>query len=296
MATKSDPLVIRLLRDAQRYPILTPEHEREVALAWRQDRDRAALDELVGSHVRLVVKVARAFGGYGLPLADLVAEGNLGLIEAAGRFEPERGCRFSTYAIWWIRAAIQEYILRSWSLVKIGTTAAQKTLFFNLRRLKQKLDQLEPGDLPPEIATAIAAHLKVSERDVIETNRRMSDGGDHSLDTAIDGDSDTSRLDLLPDERPIQDVMVADIEERHRRHQLMQVALTTLAPRERNVIVERRLKETPATFEELSQRYAVSRERVRQIEARAISKMAAAVANLEKSASPAPAFVLRLPA
>jgi len=277
MAIKSDPLVIQLLRDAQRFPILTAEHERKITLAWRQDRDRAALDELVGSHVRLVVKVARSFDGYGLPLADLVAEGNLGLMEAAERFDPKRGCRFSTYANWWIRAAIQEHVLRSWSLVKIGTTAAQKKLFFNLRRLKQKLDILEPGDLPPEAATAIAVHLNVPEREVVEMNRRMN-GADHSLNAAVVIDGDSDWLDLLADERPIQDVVVGDIKEGHHRRRLMLAALTTLDPRERDIIVTRQLTETPATLEKLSRRYAVSRERIRQIEASAISKMATSVA------------------
>ena len=293
MAIKPDALVTRLLRDAQRYPILTVEREREIALAWRQDRDRAALDELVGSHVRLVVKLARAFGGYGLPLADLVAEGNLGLMEAAERFDPEHGCRFSTYAIWWIRAAIQEHVLRSWSLVKIGTTAAQKKLFFNLRRLKQKLDQFESGDLAPETAAAIASYLNVPEREVIEMNGRMS-GADNSLDTAVAGDSESNWLDLLPDERPLQDVAVGEIEEGLRRRRLMAAALTTLSLRERDIIAERRLKGTPATFDELSHRYAVSRERIRQIELSAISKLAASVAGLGKNSSPALAFESRL--
>jgi RNA polymerase sigma-32 factor len=284
MAIKPDPLVIRLLRDAQRYPILTAEHEREIALAWRQDRDRAALDELVGSHVRLVVKVARGFRGYGLPLADLVAEGNLGLMDAAERFEPERGCRFATYAIWWIRAAIQQYVLRSWSLVKIGTTAAQKKIFFNLRRLKQELDQFELGDLAPETTTAIASNLNVPEKEVTEMNRRMN-GADHSLNAAVGGDSESDWLDLLPDERPIQDVVIGDIEEGRCRRRLMLAAVTTLDLRERDIIAARRLKETPATFEELSQRYAVSRERIRQIEASAISKMAASVTRQSRKSS-----------
>jgi len=293
MPMKPDALLTRLMSEAQRYPLLTPERERKLAEDWRRHRDRAARDELVGSHVRLVVKLARAFGGYGLPLADLVAEGNLGLVEAAERFDPERGCRFSTYAIWWIRAAIQEHVLRSWSLVKIGTTAAQKKLFFNLRRLKQKLDQFQSGDLTPETAAAIASHLNVPEREVIEMNGRMS-GADNSLDTTVTGESESSWLDLLPDERPLQDVAVGEIEEGYRRRRLMAAALATLSLRERDIIAERRLKETPATFDELSHRYAVSRERIRQIELSAISKLAAFVAGLGKNPSPVHAFESRL--
>jgi len=277
MSMKVDPLVMRLLRETQRYPMLTHEREREIAAAWRQHRDRAALDELLGSHVRLVVKIARGFGGYGLPLADLVSEGNIGLMEAAERFEPDRGFRFATYAIWWIRAGMQEYVLRSWSLVKIGTTSAQKKLFFNLRRLKGTLDHFEPGDIAPEFVAAIALHLRVSETEVIDMNRRM-DGMDNSLNAMTSTRSDSDWLELLPDERPIQDAVVGDIEEGHRRRQLMADAFYTLNPRERDIIVERRLKETPATFDVLSQRYAVSRERIRQIEVSAISKMAANVA------------------
>ena len=276
MNTKMDTSLVRFVEEAKRYPMLSPERENEIALAWRDKGDRVALDTLVGSHLRLVVKIARGFAGYGLPLADLVAEGNVGLMQAAEKFDPDRGFRFATYAMWWIRAAIQEYILHSWSLVKIGTTAAQKKLFFNLRRLKARLQQFDQGDLLPETVTSIAMTLDVPEAEVIEMNRRLS-GPDNSLNAVLGTDADSEWLELLPDERPSQEVVIGDLEESRRRRDLLGAALKKLNPREREIVVERRLKDEPATLEELSHRYAVSRERIRQIEVRAVEKLQRAV-------------------
>ena len=276
MSMKLDSSLVRFVEEAKRYPMLSPERENELALKWRDHRDRAALDSLVGSHLRLVVKIARGFAGYGLPLADLVAEGNVGLMQAAEKFDPDRGFRFATYAMWWIRASIQEYILHSWSLVKIGTTAAQKKLFFNLRRLKAQLQQFEQGDLTPETVSAIARDLDVPEAEVIEMNRRLS-GPDNSLNAMLGTEADSEWLELLPDERPSQETVIGDLEEGRRRRDLLGAALKKLNPREREIVVERRLKDEPATLEELSHRYAVSRERIRQIEVRAVEKLQKAV-------------------
>ena len=276
MSAKLESSLVRFVEEAKRYPMLSPERENEVALAWRDRGDRAALEILVGSHLRLVVKIARGFAGYGLPLADLVAEGNVGLMQAAEKFDPDRGFRFATYAMWWIRASIQEYILHSWSLVKIGTTAAQKKLFFNLRRLKAQLQQFDQGDLLPETVRSIAQNLNVPEAEVIEMNRRLG-GPDNSLNAMLGTDADSEWLELLPDERPNQEIVVGNIEEGRRRRDLLGAALKKLKPREREIVVERRLKDEPATLEELSHRYAVSRERIRQIEVRAVEKLQRAV-------------------
>jgi len=276
MTTKLDTSLVRFVEEAKRYPMLSAERERELATAWRERGDRVALDQLVGSHLRLVVKIARGFAGYGLPLADLVAEGNVGVMQAAEKFAPDRGFRFATYAMWWIRAAIQEYILHSWSLVKIGTTAAQKKLFFNLRRMKWRLQEFEQGDLSPESVTRIATDLDVPEDEVIEMNRRLG-GPDNSLNAMLGADADSEWLAMLPDERPSQEVVIGNIEEWRRRRDLLGVALKKLNPREREIVVERRLKDEPATLEELSHRYAVSRERIRQIEVRAVEKLQKAV-------------------
>jgi RNA polymerase sigma-32 factor len=226
----------------------------------------------------LVVKIARGFAGYGLPLADLVAEGNVGLMQAAQKFDPGRGFRFSTYAMWWVRAAIHEYVLHSWSLVKIGTTAAQKKLFFNLRRLKSCLQEVDQRDLRPESVAAIATHLDVPEAAVVEMNGRLS-GQDNSLNAALGGDAQSELLELLPDERPSQEMLVGDSEENRRRRNLLAAALKMLNSREREILVERRLKDEPATLEELSLRYAVSRERIRQIEVGAIEKLRRSMLN-----------------
>ena len=275
MNRKLDSVLVRFVEEAKRFPMLSPEREQELARAWRDQRDRAALEHLVGSHLRLVIKIARGFAGYGLPLADLVAEGNVGLMQAAEKFDPSRGFRFATYAMWWIRAAIQEYILHSWSLVKMGTTAAQKKLFFNLRNLKGQMAELDQGDLSPEAVTKIATDLDVPESEVIEMNRRLA-GADNSLNALIGGggiDSDAEWLDMLPDEGPSQETIVGDRRELRQRRELLDVALKKLNARERDIIFERRLKDEPSTLEELSHRYAVSRERIRQIEVRAFEKL-----------------------
>jgi RNA polymerase sigma-32 factor len=275
MNRKMDSVLVRFVEEAKRYPMLSPEREQKLARAWRDEGDRDALEQLVGSHLRLVVKIARGFAGYGLPLADLVAEGNVGLMQAAEKFDPTRGFRFATYAMWWIRAAIQEYILHSWSLVKMGTTAAQKKLFFNLRKLKGQMEELEQGDLSSEAVAKIATELDVPESEVIEMNRRLA-GADNSLNALIGGggvDSESEWLDMLPDEGPSQETIVGDRRELRQRRELLDVALKKLNARERDIIFERRLKDEPSTLEELSHRYAVSRERIRQIEVRAFEKL-----------------------
>jgi RNA polymerase sigma-32 factor len=274
MSRRLDTTLVRFVEEAKRYPMLSPEREQELAHAWRDRQDRAALTQLVGSHLRLVVKIARGFTGYGLALSDLVAEGNVGLMQAAEKFDPNRGFRFATYAMWWIRASIQEYILHSWSLVKMGTTAAQKKLFFNLRRLKGQMDELEQGDLLPETVTKIATELDVAESEVVEMNRRLA-GADNSLNAMMGStpDSDSEWLDMLPDESPSQETLLGERKELQQRRALLDVALKKLNPRERDIIFERRLKDEPSTLEELSHRYAVSRERIRQIEVRAFEKL-----------------------
>jgi RNA polymerase sigma-32 factor len=273
MNHKLDTTLVRFVEEAKRFPMLSPEREQELARAWKDHEDRSALEHLVGSHLRLVVKIARGFTGYGLPLADLVAEGNVGLMQAAEKFDPDRGFRFATYAMWWIRASIQEYILHSWSLVKMGTTAAQKKLFFNLRRLKGQMAELDQGDLPPEAVAKIATELDVPEAEVIEMNRRLA-GSDNSLNAVMGGvEGDSEWLDMLPDEGPSQETIVGDRKELRQRREMLDVALKKLNPRERDIIFERRLKDEPSTLEELSHRYAVSRERIRQIEVRAFEKL-----------------------
>jgi RNA polymerase sigma-32 factor len=264
--------VAQLLTDAKRFPMLSPEREQELALAWRVDGDEAALRDLVGSHLRLVIKIARGFAGYGLPISDLIAEGNVGLMQAAQKFDPDRGFRFATYAMWWIRAAIQEYILHSTSIVKMGTTAAQKKLFFNLRQLKGRLEQFEAGDLSPESVATIAAELSVPEKDVVEMNRRMS-GADGSLNETVLDDGETEWLDRLVDERPSQETVVAEADEMTQRRKLLGEAMARLNAREREILVERRLREEPLTLEDLSRRFHVSRERIRQLEVRAVDKL-----------------------
>ncbi|MGQ9369630.1 RNA polymerase sigma factor RpoH [Azospirillum sp. ST 5-10] len=266
----------RYVEESKRYPILAPEVEHGLAVGWRTRGDVAALEKLVGSHLRLVIKIARGFAGYGLPLVDLVAEGNVGLMQAAQKFDPERGFRFATYATWWIRAAIQEYILHSWSLVKMGTTAAQKKLFFNLRRLKSRLEELEQGDLSPATVTAIATELGVPENEVVEMNRRLA-STDSSLDATLSSDGETNWLELLADDRPSQETLIADADEMALRRRLVGQALERLDDRERRILFERRLKDNPSTLEALSQQFSVSRERVRQIEVRAFEKLQKAV-------------------
>lgn len=271
MVSNLDSTFSRLVQMGKRYPMLTPKREREIIKAWQERGERAAIDELVGSHMRLVVKIANRFAGYGLPMADLASEGNLGLIRAANRFDVTRGVRFASYAKWWIRAAIQQYVLRSWSLVRIGTTAAQRRLFFNLRRLKAKLDSVSEDDLAPEALAAIATELDVKEAEVVRMNWRLG-GGDSSLN-AVRGASESEWLELLPDERPTHEAAIIASEDMRRRKRALNSALDELESRERAIFIERRLTSAPATLDELSCRYAISRERIRQIEARALDKI-----------------------
>ena len=278
---RGDALAL-LLTDARRFPILSPERELDLARAWRDDGDQAALQDLVGSHLRLVIKIARGFAGYGLPVSDLIAEGNVGLMQAAQKFDPDRGFRFATYAMWWIRAAIQEHILHSTSIVKMGTTAAQKKLFFNLRQLKGRLEQFEAGDLPPEAVATIATELEVPEKDVVEMNRRMS-AADGSLNETVLEDGEIEWLDRLVDERPSQEAMLAEADEMTQRRKLLGEAMAGLNAREREILVERRLRDEPLTLEDLSRRFHVSRERIRQLEVRAVDKLRKGMLGAAKS-------------
>ncbi len=261
----------RYADEVRNFPMLVPEQERLLSEAWRDRRDPEAARLLVGSHLRYVIKIARGFRGYGLPMEDLIAEGNVGLMQAVEKFDPDRGFRLATYALWWIRATIQEYILHNWSLVKMGTTAAQKKLFFNLRTLKGRMRQLEDGDLAPETVRTIADELQVSVQDVVDMNRRLS--GDRSLNSQIGEEPGTEWQDLLVDHRPDQESSLGDNEVSALRRGLLEEALTKLNDRERHIVRERRLKDDPPTLEELSKVYSVSRERVRQIEERAFDKL-----------------------
>ena len=270
----------RYLAEIRKFPLLAPEEEYMLAKRWEEHQDPAAAHKLVTSHLRLVAKIAMGYRGYGLPVSELISEGNIGLMQGVKKFEADRGFRLSTYAMWWIRASIQEFILRSWSLVKIGTTAAQKKLFFNLRRMKGKIDALEDGDLRPEQVTKIATDLKVTEDEVVSMNRRMARGGDTSLNMRMSEDGEGEWQDWLTDEGPLQDQIVADREEKDVRHTLLTDALETLSERERHILTQRRLAEEPQTLEELSQEYGISRERVRQIEVRAFDKLQRAMRTL----------------
>jgi RNA polymerase sigma-32 factor len=277
----------RYFEDVRRYPLLHADEERRLAERWRDARDPEAARQLIGSHLRLVVKIARGFSGYGLPLGDLIAEGNVGLMQALDKFEPERGFRFATYAMWWIRAAIQEYILHNRSLVKMGTTAAQKKLFFNLRRLKSKLAELGDGDLAPDSVTSIAEELEVSEDEVVAMNRRLG-AGDQSLSAPLRSDGETEWQDMLVDDDQDQEDLIADASELGWRRGLLQHGLQALNERERHILSERRLKDDPMTLEDLSRIYGVSRERVRQIEARAFEKLQRAMLAAAANARGAP--------
>jgi RNA polymerase sigma-32 factor len=270
----------RYLAEIKKFPILSPEEEYMLAKRWTEHQDTDAAARLVNSHLRLVAKIAMGYRGYGLPTSELISEGNIGLMQGVKKFEPERGFRLATYAMWWIRASIQEYILRSWSLVKMGTTAAQKKLFFNLRRMKNKIDAFEDGDLKPEDVTKIATDLGVTEEDVISMNRRMAMGGDTSLNVPLRDDSEGSWQDFLVDDEPLQDERVAEAEETRLRHDLLIEALGALNERERHILTERRLTDEPKTLEELIQVYDVSRERIRQIEVRAFEKLQKALMGL----------------
>jgi RNA polymerase sigma-32 factor len=269
----------RYLEQIKRFPMLSAEEEYTLAKDWKDKDNLEAAHKLVTSHLRLVAKIAMGYRGYGLPMGELIAEGNLGMMHAVKRFEPEKGFRLSTYAMWWIRASIQEYILRSWSLVKIGTTAAQKKLFFNLRRIKGEIKAIDDGDMAPEQVTEIAERLDVPEMEVINMNRRLGPG-DHSLNATIGGESEGGEwLDWLEDDSANQEVTCADAEEYDSRRQLLVAAMDELNAREVEIIKARRLSDTPLTLEELSQRFGVSRERIRQIEARAFEKLQLSVRN-----------------
>jgi len=262
----------RYLSEIRKFPLLDPQEEYMFAKRWREHEDPESARRLVTSHLRLVAKIAMGYRGYGLPLSEIVAEGNVGLMQAVKRFEPDRGFRLATYAMWWIRAAIQEYILRSWSQVKMGTTAAQKKLFFNLRKVKNRIGALEEGDMRPEQVREIADKLAVPEEEVVNMNRRLS-APDSSLNAPLRSDSESEWQDWLVDDTLDQETRLADAEEMGERHDLLTTALGELTDRERDIIEMRRLKDDPATLEELSQKYGVSRERVRQIEVRAFEKL-----------------------
>jgi RNA polymerase sigma-32 factor len=268
----------RYLGDIRRYPMLAQDEEADLARRWREDEDVSAAHKLITSHLRLVARVVRDYRGYGLPVEDLIAEGNLGLMRSLSRFDPERGFRLATYAMWWIRAAIQEYILRSWSLVKVGTTAAQKKLFFNLRRIKAELEAMESGDLAPEMVSQIAERLGVAEADVVSMNRRLG-GPDHSLNVPAGPEGEEEWINWLTDPELDQESAYGNREERERRRRLLSNAMGSLSDRERRIIALRRLNETPTTLEILSQEYGISRERVRQIEVQAVEKLRRSVKN-----------------
>ena len=267
----------RYLAEIRKFPLLQPEQEYMLAKRFQEHGDPDAAAQLVTSHLRLVAKIAMGYRGYGLPTSELISEGNIGLMQGVKKFEPDRGFRLATYAMWWIRASIQEFILRSWSLVKMGTTAAQKKLFFNLRRMKSKLDAFEDGDLRPEDVTKIATDLGVSEADVTSMNRRMAMGGDTSLNVSMRDDGEGQWQDWLADDAPLQDQTVAEAQEADVRHSMLVDAMDDLNDREKHILTERRLTDDPKTLEELSQVYGVSRERVRQIEVRAFEKLQAAL-------------------
>jgi RNA polymerase sigma-32 factor len=270
----------RYLDEIRRFPMLSAEEEYTLAKDWRDQGNIEAAHKLVTSHLRLVAKIAMGYRGYGLPMGELIAEGNLGMMHAVKRFEPEKGFRLSTYAMWWIKASIQEYILRSWSLVKIGTTAAQKKLFFNLRRIKGQIKAVEDGDLSAEQVEHIANELNVSEDEVVSMNRRMA-GGDHSLNAPVSSDGESMEwMDWLVDERETHDTTFEEAEEYDARRKLLIEAMKDLNEREIAIIEARRLSDTPETLENLSQRFGISRERVRQIESRAFEKLQIAVRDM----------------
>jgi RNA polymerase sigma-32 factor len=279
----------RYLEEIRRFPMLEPQEEYMLAKRWREHGDRDAAHRLVTSHLRLVAKIAMGYRGYGLPIAEVISEGNVGLMQAVKRFEPEKGFRLATYAMWWIKASIQEYILRSWSLVKMGTTANQKKLFFNLRKAKSKISALDEGDLRPDQVQTIAKRLGVTEQDVVDMNRRL--GGDVSLNSPIREDGDSGEWqDWLVDESSSQESVLAESEELDNRRKALGLALNVLNERERRIFEARRLADEPITLEELADEFGVSRERVRQIEVRAFEKVQKAVRNrLAEIESPATA-------
>jgi RNA polymerase sigma-32 factor len=268
----------RYLEEIRRFPMLEPQEEYMLAKSWREHGDRDAAHRLVTSHLRLVAKIAMGYRGYGLPISEVISEGNVGLMQAVKRFEPEKGFRLATYAMWWIKASIQEYILRSWSLVKMGTTANQKKLFFNLRKAKSKISALEEGDMRPDQVALIAKRLGVPEQDVIEMNRRL--GGDASLNAPIRDDGEAGEWqDWLVDDTASQETRLVAEEQADNRHQALRDAMSVLNERERRIFEARRLAEDPITLEDLADEFGVSRERVRQIEVRAFEKVQKAVKN-----------------
>ena len=263
----------RYLTEIRKFPMLTKDEEFMLAKRWSEHQDSDAAHQLVTSHLRLVAKIAMGYRGYGLPIGEVISEGNVGLMQAVKKFDPDRGFRLATYAMWWIRASIQEYILRSWSLVKMGTTAAQKKLFFNLRKAKSEISALEEGDLHPDHVAQIATKLGVQHDEVISMNRRLA-GGDASLNSPMRADSESEWQDWLVDDKtPSQETVVAAAQENSVRMSLLEAAMVELSERERHILTERRLKDDPTTLEELAGEYGVSRERVRQIEVRAFEKL-----------------------
>src|SRR5437764_10915773 len=280
MATKALPSVVagagglsRYLEEIRKFPMLEPNEEYMLAKRWQEHEDSEAAHRLVTSHLRLVTRIAMGYRGYGLPIGEVISEGNVGLMQAVKRFDPDKGFRLATYAMWWIRASIQEYILRSWSLVKMGTTAAQKKLFFNLRKAKSEISALQEGDMHPDQVSTIATKLGVLNEEVISMNRRLS-GGDASLNSPMRADSENEwQAWLVDDTTPSQESVVADSQEKTIRMSLLEEAMTELSDRERHILTERRLKDAPTTLEDLASQYGVSRERVRQIEVRAFEKL-----------------------
>jgi RNA polymerase sigma-32 factor len=289
-ASSPEGSLSRYLNEIRKFPLLEQSEEYMLAKRFNEHGDTEAAEKLVTSHLRLVAKIAMGYRGYGLPIGEVISEGNVGLMQSVKKFDPEKGFRLATYAMWWIRASIQEYILRSWSLVKMGTTAAQKKLFFNLRKVKGQMKALEDGDLRPENVTAIATRLGVTEDEVISMNRRMS-GPDSSLNAPLRSDTESEWQDFLTDDSADQETMLAERDEMDERHELLQLALGELTDREKAIIQARRLKDDPETLEELSTQFGVSRERVRQIEVRAFEKlqkaMKAGVASLRAGAAAA---------
>jgi RNA polymerase sigma-32 factor len=279
-ALGGDASLNRYLSEIRKFPLLKPEQEYMLAKRYAEHQDPDAAAQLVTSHLRLVAKIAMGYRGYGLPVSELISEGNIGLMQGVKKFEPDRGFRLATYAMWWIRASIQEFILRSWSLVKMGTTAAQKKLFFNLRRMKNSIEAFEDGDLHPDDVEKIATHLGVTNDEVVSMNRRMAMGGDTSLNVPLREDGEGQWQDWLADDGPLQDERVADAQEKDMRHSMLVEAMDDLNDREKYILAERRLAEEPKTLEELSQVYGVSRERVRQIEVRAFEKLQKAMARI----------------
>jgi len=279
----------RYREEIRRFPMLEPQQEYMLAKSWREHGDCDAAHKLVTSHLRLVAKIAMGYRGYGLPTSEVISEGTIGLMQAVKRFEPDRGFRLATYAMWWIRASIQEYVLRSWSMVKMGTTAAQKKLFFNLRKAKNNIGAIEEGDLTPDHTKTLANQLGVTETEVTDMNRRLS-GGDASLNAPLRSESESEWQDWLADDTADQETRLAEREEMGDRHQLLMDAMKDLTERERDIIQARRLQDEPATLEELSQKYGVSRERVRQIEVRAFEKLQRGMKSaMSAAALPAPA-------